>query len=656
MNHPEDFAEGADELAFGDFRVDLVRRRLVDARGEAVELSPRLFDALLYFIEHRGELLDKDRLLAALWPGQVVEENNLNKAVSALRRALGDDGDEKRYLLTVPRRGFRFIAEVRRVARVARVAVAPGDSRSLNDEPAAAAATAAAVSARLPATGGSARLSRRHVAAAAAALAACAVGLWAWQRKQRSTDAPVALAVLPFRPLAPNGRDEVLEMGMADSLIARLSVAPGVVVRGIESVQRYANRSTDAVQAARELDAAWVLEGTIQAAGERIRVTARLLHAGDGTAAWSGNFDERFTDVFDVQDTISRRLTEVLVPHLAERVPARAGGGTRNPDAYRLYLQARYHAQLFTSEAFRSGVSLYEQAIAADPTYAYAYAGLADLHRRLVFTSDGEPAVVFKAARAAATRAVELDAHYGDAHAQLGWVAYWHDWDWPHAERTMRHAAALNPSCVDAHYGLAHVLMTTGRGAESLQAFSRAREADPQSLLANTLEGGMLAMLGRSDEGLQRVGSALTINPRFWIGHLMRGSILFNLGRIEPGLLSLRQAALLGGGSAWASAPLAHALAQSGHVDEARAMLEQMLARARVRYFSPTNLALVHAGLGQTAAALHALERAYALRDARLAFLQVDHRFAPLRGEPRFAALVAKMRLDPRAPGWKSTF
>lgn len=650
MNQPESFvdADRVTQIAVGDFRLDLAQRRLLGADGAVVELSPRLFDALVFFVEHRGELLDKDRLMAALWPGQVVEENNLNKAVSALRRALGDDGVERRYLLTVPRRGFRFVADVHPVAAVMVPAPPASPPVEAGPDPAAPAPRADA-------------LRRRYVIAASAvgAASAAVVAVYAWHRHAATPPARPAmtLAVLPFRPLVSGRHDEALELGMADSLIARLSVAPGVSVRAVDSVRRYAGRDVNALHAARELDVAWVLEGSLQQSDGRLRVTARLLDARDGTAAWSGNFDELFTGVFEVQDAISRRVADVLVPRLSEQQRTLLGaGGTRSAHAYRYYLQARYHSQLFTPEAYSNSFSLYEQALAADPLYAYAYVGVADLHRRTLFTSNAAPRAALGAARAAASRAVELDPQSGDAWAQLGWVMYYQDWDWPRAEQTMRHAMQLNPSCVDAHYGLAHVLMTLGRGDESLQSFTQARQIDPHSLLVNTLEGGMLSMHGRTDEALARIDRALNINPRFWIAHLVRGAVLLNSGRTATGLQAMRYAAELAGGSAWATGPLAHALATAGHADEARELLLKMLAMGRTGYVSAANIALVYTGLGESAQALDALDQAYETRDSRLVFLQVDHRWAPLRTAPRFMALVQKLKLDPRPPQWKSTF
>jgi DNA-binding winged helix-turn-helix (wHTH) protein/TolB-like protein/Tfp pilus assembly protein PilF len=641
MNSSEDRAQQTDmQLAFGEFRLDLVRRQLLDAKGMAVELSPRHFDALAYFVEHRGEMLDKDRLFGALWPGQVVEENSLNKLVSALRKTLGDDGEARRFLLTVPRRGFRFVAEVRQVA--ANKAPVP------NVEPASAPSSEP-------------KWHRRAwlVVSAVAATTGVGAGLWTWQQRadHRPGEATTTLAVLPFKPLSDAARDEALELGMADSLITRLSAARGVIVRPVSAVRRYLALDSEPLRAAQELGAAWVLEGTIQQQGERTRVSARLLDASNGTAAWSGSFDETFTHVFDVQEAISRRVADVLMPRLIERDrDALGGSGTRNAKAYRLYLEARYHSLLFTTEAYRQAIALYEQAIAADPRYAYAHAGLADAHRRTQFTSNTAPRETFEKVRAAAQRALELDPQFGDGVANLGWVAFWYDWDWRGAEHMMQRALDLNPSSVDAHYGLAHVRLSTGRYAEALSSFSRAREIDPQALITNTFEGGMLAMNGRVEDGLARIRHAMQINPGFWIAHLLLGNVLFNIGRHDAALASLRQSVALSGDSAWASGPYGHALAQAGQVEFAREVLRAMHTRSRGGYVSPAMLALVHTGLGEFEAALAELDKAYEARDIRLAFLQIDHRWEPLRGDARFAELASRLKLDPGQPKTKSAF
>ena len=645
-------------LCVGEFTINLVQRRLFDANGAEVEISPRLFDALALFATSRGELLDKDRLLQELWPGQIVEENNLNKTVSALRRTLGDDPEHPRYLMTVPRRGFRFVADVHRGGPGALPAKALLHAEASREE--SVKRPRSKTQPPLPITGSQrSGLGRRGMVAglSTAALAAGAGGIYVWHRVTR-TDSPAptaTLAVLPFSPLATGANDPALELGMADSLITQLSAIPDVIVRPIGAVRRYAtaNADSDPVRAARELGVQWIIDGTVQQSGDRTRVTARLLDASKGTAAWTASFDERFVHVFDVQESISRRVAEVLRPRLAARQARAQPSGTRNAEAYRIYLQARYHSMLFTPEDFRLSMSLYNQAITTDPKYAYAYVGLADALRRSIYTSNATPKTTFEAIRDAAARAVEIDPMLGEALALLGWVSYQHDWDWAVAEQTFLRARELNRSSVDASSGLAHVLMSAGRHLEAARAFGRSTEIDPSSPLTNTLEGGILTILGKVGEGVARMRRAITINRDFWIAHLFLGNVMSQVGDHDQAPPPLGRAHELSKGSAWAAGSWSYALAKAGSRREARSVLDTMKEKAKVEYISPSALATAHLGLDEFEEALAALEEARRLRDARMVFLSVDPRLSPLHGTARFSAIARDIKLDPglaRAP------
>ena len=505
---------------------------------------------------------------------------------------------------------------------------------------------------------------RRGAIVAGASVVAAAAGAMSWRAFVKPqvlappSPSTIAVAVLPFKTLIDEGRDEVLELGMADSMIARLSAARGLVIRPVGSVRRYAAKDADPLRAARELGVAWVLDGTVQRSGDRVRVTARLLNASDGVAAWSGSFDEQFTNVFDVQDAISQRVAAVLVPRLSER--ERAGlsmAGTRNAQAFELYAAARYESQFFKPDSNRRSLALYQQAIAADPNYAYAHAGVADLYRRMQFTSNLAPRDAFEPTRQAAARALELDPDFADAQANVGWVTYLYEWDWARAERSFQRARELNPNSVEAHHGLGHVLvLTTGRAAEGLASFQRAREIDPTSPLRNAFEGTVLVMLDQRDQGMARIQRALGINPDFWVAHLFLGNAYVLGGQTELGLASLQRAAAMSGGSAWTTGPLGYALAQSGRAGEARRVLEGMTAKSRSAYVSPAAIALVLVGLGENEQALDWLDKAYQARDTRLVYLQAEHRWAPLRTEPRFIALARKLALDPAPPRQPLTF
>jgi len=586
-NHEQSGDAPVRAFDFGDFRLDVPQRRLLRRDGTPVPLTPRLLDVLLHLVEHAGELLGKEALMQALWPGLVVEENNLNQAISALRRSLGDESQDSRYIQTVPRRGFRFVATVRRVV--------DGDRPQATPSAAAPAQT---------------------------------------------------LAVLPFRPLAEDARDPLLEVGMADSLIARLSALSGLAVRSIGAVRRYGEPDVDPVDAAHELGVDWIVDGTVQHRGTQIRVTARLLRA-DGTSRWSGTFDEKYTSVFDVQDMISDRVSRVISPRLgAGDGRAAPAAGTHDADAYQFYLAARTRAQGMRPSGLRRSVEFFRKAIELDPRYALAHAGLAETCRRLPFVAEGPPAESFEAARAAALRALELEPSLAEGHSGLGWVKWWYDWDWPGAEQAFRRAIELNPNVSEAHLGLGHFLSSQGRDDEGFPHLQQARELDPLSLIANTIEAGYLLARGRRAEGKERLRRVLEIDPGFWIAHLTLAG--FHLADQDQGraIEALRRAAdTCEGESTQPLALLGLLLGKSGRRDEAQALLDRLLRESKRRYLLPTSIAALYAGLGDNASALDWLERGHEARDTRMVFLKADSRWASLRSEPRFVALLGAMGL-----------
>jgi TolB-like protein/DNA-binding winged helix-turn-helix (wHTH) protein/Tfp pilus assembly protein PilF len=653
---------------FGDFRVDGRQGRLFRRDGTPVAASPRVVEALVHFAEHPGETLEKGRLMEALWPGVVVEENNLNQLILTVRRALGDDPQDSRYVQTIPRRGFRFVAAVRPWPADAATAPAtptgPAEAPASVELPAEPAAASHPGATPTPAPPARPPWPRRLVVAAALAVVALAAVLGGrallHERAASSDRAPAApapgvatLAVLPFKPVVAANRDEAFEAGMADSLIARLSTLPGVAVRAFSSVRHYAGVDQDPLAAARELHVDWVVEGTFQRAGDEIRVTARLLRASDGAARWSGTFDERYRSVFDVQDAIADRVARVVAPRLDAAARTRlAASGTHDVDAYQLYLAARAQSQDVLPTGLRRSVELYRRAIEIDPAYALAYAGLAETYRRLPFGADVPPAEAFEPARAAALRAIELDPSLGEGYAGLGWVKFWYEFDWAGAEAEFRRALDLNPNISEAQLGLGHLLSTLGRTDEGLRHIQRARELDPLSPIANTLEAGYLLGRGRRAEADERLRLALEIAPRFWVAHMTKAGFELTDRRPDLALRSLERAQEYSGGETTQALSLIGARhAANGQRAEAQAILDGLLRRSRERYVPPTSLATVYAALGRNPEALDALERAYDVRDLRLAFMKSDPRWNALRGEPRFAALLARMKLDTGKPG-----
>lgn len=645
----------SDRYAFAGFVLERSQQRVRRADGSTLNLTPRLFNALLLFVEHAGELLDKDTLMRALWPGLVVEENNLNQVIASLRRALGDDAHQPRLIETVPRFGFRFIAEVRplpaaevppsRAAHPADPAVAQADLADVVRPPAPAQAQ--------PSPGQPQPGRRAWLALTGAVMGAGALALW-WSQRPRgdavARKAPVSLAVLPFKPLGGEARDELLEIGMADSVAARLSTLPGLAVLSTGSVLRYAGGAQDPRHAAGELQVDWIVDGTLQRRGEQLRATARLLRAGGGQAVWSGSFDARYDGVFEVQDRIAELVKLALAPTLHGELGGSAElaepGGTRDPQAYQLYLAARWRGQGGGPDGIRRAVELLRQALAIDPGYALAWTELAWVDRRRLWNADGVPAEVFDAANAALSRALAVVPDLPPAHAGLGFTRLWFDFDWPAAEAEFRRALERNHNVVAAHWGLTMLLLPQGRIDEGLLHLRRSRELDPMSPLFNTMEAAYLTDHGDLDQARRRLDISFDLAPDLWLTHVAHGQLLKALKQPDAAIAALRKAAELGHGNSRPKAVLGAHLAALGQHDDARRILAELQAQAAARYIPPSSPAMVQAALGDKAAALDSLDQAYRWRDARLTFLNSDPSWRGLHGEPRFAALLKQLKLD----------
>jgi tetratricopeptide (TPR) repeat protein len=399
---------------------------------------------------------------------------------------------------------------------------------------------------------------------------------------------------------------------------------------------------------------AWIVDGSLQRRGDQLRVTARLLRAADGGAAWSGSFDEKLTGVFDVQDLISARVAQVLAPSLeigaGSRTPLTDAGGTRNAEAYQLYLAAGRLIQEPRADGLRKSLAMYKRALAIDPDYALAWVGLASAHRRRLFGADDAPSEVFESAGFAVQRALAIAPNLAEARTEQAFKLYWFDFDWPAAEREFRRALAINPNVSWAHLGLAQLLLTQDRPDEGFAHMRSARELDPVSPVLNAMEADFLLEAGRRDEARARLNRAFDVAPNFWFAHSTLCRLHLAEHQPEQGIAALRRGVMLADSSR-ASALLGMYLARSGQREEAREILNQMLILAQTRYVAPTSLATLHAALGEVVPALDALDRALESHDTRLIYLKDDPRLASLRKEPRFIALVQKLKLDRYRPG-----
>jgi len=628
--------EPAVTLAFDGYRVDPRRRQVIAPGGDALGLTAKAFDVLLYLMERADRVVGKDELIDAIWPGRVVEENNLTQAVSALRRALGTAGGEHRYIVTVPGSGYRFVADVQRVA--APMAPSSGESEVRSRSVAASAEN----SARPRSIG-----RMRRTILFAVLLLAAAISVWlALARnpspRERAVDAST-LAILPFRGISADARDAMLEVGLTETLITRLSASSALRVRSLGSVQRYAGMPGDPLQAGRDLQVERVLEGTTQRDGDHVRITARLLAVRDGATLWAGTFDESYDQVFRLQDRIADGVVAALALR-PEQVPAvmRSPCEGDNHEAYRLYLGARDLLNAPSPPRLHRAIADFRHVLDLDPTCARAWAGQAFAWRALSMTGDVDPKQAFPIAKAAVQQALALDPGSAEAYASRGFIEFWYDWDWAGSERSLRHAIELNPSLAEAHLAYGNLLLNQRRYDEALDEMREARELDPLSPLINTLEAGAMSVAGRNEEAQARIARALELAPDFWIALLSRGGMALGRGDAAAAIADLERARGKSEGSQ-VDAVLGQAYAMAGQRERAETLLAALSAKAAGGYVPPTSLAAIENALGRRDRALDLLEQAYAVRDIRLAFINIDARWQSLRTEPRFIALERKI-------------
>ena len=457
-----------------------------------------------------------------------------------------------------------------------------------------------------------------------------------------------SIAVLPFRPLVPENRDPMLELGMADTLITKLSSSRQLVVPSLASVRRHGGMDEDPLAVGRALSVKSVLEGTVLRAGDSIRVTARLINVADGSSLWSGTFEDRFTGVFAVQDTISQKVAEALALHLSgEEQTQLKKRYTENIEAYQLYLTGLFHWNKLTPPELMKAASFFENAVAVDPGYALAYFGLAEVYRALAIATDlTRPMEIFPKAKAAAEKAVQLDESLAEPHSNLAMTHLWFDWDWAAAEREALRAIALNPNSAISHSTYAQVLSTVGRHAEAIPAAARGRALDPVSLIGNTREGAMLYFARRYDEARERLEKVLELEPNFWIANMYLAKVHFEQGRHGEALAAFTKAAEFSRGNSEATSMLGYFAGRTGDVATGRRLLEELTSLSATRFLPPYNVALVCAGLGEQNEALAWLEKAFEERDPRLTWLGIEPQWDPMRGNPRFVEMLRRLRLQ----------
>jgi serine/threonine-protein kinase len=433
---------------------------------------------------------------------------------------------------------------------------------------------------------------------------------------------------------------------MADALITKLSNSRQIIISSLNSVRKYGGLEQDPMSAGRELQVNSILEGNVQKSGDRIRVTARLINVADGSSLWAGTFDEKFTDVFGVQDAISQKVADALALRLSGKEQQRLTKRyTENIKAYQFYLTGRYHYAKLTPPEIVASIGFYQQAIDSDPNYALAYFGLADANLALAFGADVPSKDCLPQAKAAAMKALEIDESLAEGHALLAWTASF-DWDWSGAEKEAQRAVALNPNSAVAHFAFAHVLSDLARHDEAASEAAQAIALDPTVPAFRGLGAMFLHHAGHNDEAYAILQKALELEPNFWITHHILGKVLIHQRKFAEATAEFEKAKELSHGNSESIACIGYAAALAGDSSKARAVLEELKSPANQRYVPPYNLGLAYHALADENQALSALDRACTERDVRLRMLKVDSSWDTLRSNPRFVAILKRIGLE----------
>jgi len=651
---------------FGEFQLDVKERALL-RNGEALQLTPKAFDTLVMLVENAGSLVEKDEMMRTIWPDSFVEEVGLARNVSVLRKALGQDAGGQQFIETVPKCGYRFTAQVREhvddsaqlvfeqssVSQTVEIyrEYATGEDRS---RAAHSVDVRASEQSSLPVTVRPLPVwkSKRAVAVLAIAVIALAAALWfilANRTHPLDKLKIKSIAVLPFKRLDTADDSERLGMGMADTLITRLSNIRELSIRPTRDVMRYEDAEGDIADAAKALDVDAILDGSIQRGGDRLRVTVRLIHTETKSQIWAAQFDEKLTDVFTMQDAISAQVAQSLSLNLSDLEQRRINKKyTDDVEAYQAYLKGRYFLNKQTREDLEKTVEHFKQAIHLSPNYALAYAGLADVYanraNRASTTESREHN--YELAKNAALKAIEIDSDLAEAHASLGFIARSSDWDWIESEQALKRAIELNPNYPTAHHYYALLLATLGRMDEALSEITIAQRLDPLSLLINADTAEMYVFARRPEQAIEVAKKALEMDRGFLRLRLMLMSAYLGAGMTDD---AIREAQSLpdteGRAAIYPMSIMGCAYADSGQRSAALQVVEKLLALADQYSPALVQAAATCARLGDQDRAFELIEKALAVRNDRLLFIKVDPRFDSLRGDERYQRLLGQMKL-----------
>jgi TolB-like protein/DNA-binding winged helix-turn-helix (wHTH) protein/Tfp pilus assembly protein PilF len=612
---------------FGPFEFDSSSGEL-RKHGVRVKLHGQPVEILTLLLDRSGTMVTREELQQRLWPGNtfVDFESSLNAAVKRLRAALSDSPEKPKFVETLARRGYRFIAPIEVIGNNGY------SSKSFSSQ------VATVPTKRTPS------LSKAVLTAGGLALmAALSLAIWlaAFRTRANIID---SVAVLPFASDGTDASAEYLGDGVTESVIDDLSQLPNLRVMARGTVFRYKGKDADPQKVGSDLRVRAVLSGRLQRRGDTLIVWAELIDVRTGAQLWGGQFNRRAEDVLALQDDLSREIAEKLRLRLTgsdlQRLTKRY---TENPEAYRLYLQGRYHWNKRSPEGAQKAVDYFQQAIDKDPNYALAYAGLADAYSYFSFFSVAPPRIAMPKAKAAATKALEIDPHLAEAHGSLGYISFAYDWDWAAAGQHFEQTLALNPTYTKALTFYPFYLSSRGRSQEALAVAKNALDLDPASPSTSHILAVQFYLARQFDQAIEQCQKTIEMDPNFPVSYAVLGQAYLAKGMDRLAVPVFEKYAVLSRGSADSLALLGYAHARLGERGHALQMLGQLKAASKEHFVPSFFFALVYAGLEDKDQAFSWLEKGCEERFTRFSYLNVEAFWDPLRSDPRFSDLVRRV-------------
>ena len=576
---------------FNGFRLEVAQRRLL-SQGQPVLLKPKVLDLLLYLVQRRGQLVVKEDLMREVWPDAIVEENNLTVSMSFLRKALGDDQDKRQFIETVPRRGYRFLAEVTEISEPSPVTEVGREANTLavfQEEP---------------------------------------------------ID---SLAVIPMQSDSTDLNVEYLSEGITESIINTLSRIRKLRVLACSTVLRFKGKHVDPQGVGLQLNVRAVMMIRVMRLGEKLIIRSELVKVSDGSQLWGEQFNRSPSDILAIQEEIAKAISESLRFKLTLQDEMRlTKKPTENIEAFNLYLKGSYFWKKYDKEWVLKAIEAFKQAIMIDPNYALAYCGMADAYFRLS-NVHFSPREVLPKAKEAALRAVEIDKNLAEAHSSLALIQVYYDHDWIQAEREFKKALELDPDLTSAHQRYGSYLTFMGRFEEAIRHYETALELDPFSLQVNMNLATAYYLRGEYDRAVNHLAKTMELEPNYMPTHFVLGCVYIQQDRLAEAIAEFQRIYKLDEEAYLALGFMGYAHALAGEHAEAETLLNILQEISLRKYVSPYSMLVIHLALGPKERVFELLEQLYEERNDWLVWLKVSPELKYLRDDLRFKNLLRRV-------------